>query len=106
MILGDLGADVIKIEQPGTGDDTRAWTPPAWRGESATFLSANRNKRSVVIDLDQPEGAALVRDLAQRADVLVESFKPGSLDKRGLGYDELRALNDRLIYCSVSAFGN
>jgi formyl-CoA transferase/CoA:oxalate CoA-transferase len=106
MILGDLGADVIKIEQPGSGDDTRTWTPPAWHGESATFLSANRNKRSVVIDLDQPDGAALVRELAQRADVLVESFKPGSLDKRGLGYDELRALNERLIYCSVSAFGN
>ena len=106
MILGDLGADVIKIEQPGSGDDTRAWTPPAWQGESATYLSANRNKRSVVINLDQPEGAALVRDLAQRADVLVESFKPGSLDKRGLGYEQLRGLNERLIYCSVSAFGN
>jgi crotonobetainyl-CoA:carnitine CoA-transferase CaiB-like acyl-CoA transferase len=106
MILGDLGADVIKIEQPGTGDDTRTWTPPAWQGQSATFLSANRNKRSVVIDLDQPDGVALVRDLARQADVLVESFKPGSLDKRGLGYDALRADNDRLIYCSVSAFGN
>jgi crotonobetainyl-CoA:carnitine CoA-transferase CaiB-like acyl-CoA transferase len=106
MILGDLGADVIKIEQPGTGDDTRAWTPPAWQGESATYLSSNRNKRSVVIDLNQPEGAALVRDLARQSDILVESFKPGSLDKRGLGYDSLRAENERLIYCSVSAFGN
>ena len=106
MILGDLGADVIKIEQPGSGDDTRSWTPPAWQGESATFLAANRNKRSVVVDLNQPEGAAIVRDLARRADVLVESFKPGSLDKRGLGYDSLRAENERLIYCSVSAFGN
>jgi crotonobetainyl-CoA:carnitine CoA-transferase CaiB-like acyl-CoA transferase len=106
MILGDLGADVIKIEQPGTGDDTRAWTPPAWQGESATYLSSNRNKRSVVIDLNQPEGAALVRDLARQSDILVESFKPGSLEKRGLGYDSLRAENERLIYCSVSAFGN
>ena len=106
MILGDLGADVIKIEQPGTGDDTRTWTPPAWQGESATYLSANRNKRSVVIDLNQPEGVALVRDLARQADVFVESFKPGSLDKRGLGYDDLRTENERLIYCSVSAFGN
>ena len=106
MILGDLGADVIKIEQPGSGDDTRTWIPPAWQGESATFLAANRNKRSVVIDLNQAEGAALVRDLARHADVLVESFKPGSLDKRGLGYDALRAVNERLIYCSVSAFGN
>jgi crotonobetainyl-CoA:carnitine CoA-transferase CaiB-like acyl-CoA transferase len=106
MILGDLGADVIKIEQPGTGDDTRTWTPPAWQGESATYLSANRNKRSVVIDLNQPEGAALVRDLTRQADVFVESFKPRSLDKRGLGYDHLSAENERLIYCSVSAFGN
>ena len=106
MILGDLGADVIKIEQPGSGDDTRTWTPPAWQGESATFLSANRNKRSVVIDLNQPDGASLVRDLARRADIFVESFKPGSLDRRGLGYDALRADNGRLIYCSVSAFGN
>jgi crotonobetainyl-CoA:carnitine CoA-transferase CaiB-like acyl-CoA transferase len=106
MILGDLGADVIKVEQPGTGDDTRTWTPPAWNGESATFLAANRNKRSLVVDLDQVEGAAMVRDLARRSDVLVESFKPGSLDKRGLGYDALRADNPRLIYCSVSAFGN
>src|SRR5262245_39230206 len=103
MILGDLGAEVIKVEQPGTGDDSRAWTPPAWNGESATFLAANRNKRSVVVDLDQPDGTALVRDLARQSDVLVESFKPGSLDKRGLGYEALRAQNPQLIYCSVSA---
>jgi formyl-CoA transferase/CoA:oxalate CoA-transferase len=105
MTLGDLGADVVKIEQPGGGDDTRAWGPPSWGEESATYLSANRNKRSVAIDLSTPGGGAIVRDLARRADVLVESFKPGSLDRRGLGWDDLRAINPRLVYCSVSAYG-
>jgi crotonobetainyl-CoA:carnitine CoA-transferase CaiB-like acyl-CoA transferase len=103
--LGDLGAEVIKVEQPGRGDDSRAWIPPAWGEESASFLSSNRNKRSIAVDLDQPEGASIVRALVDRADVLVESFKPGSLDKRGLGWDELRTANDRLIYVSISAFG-
>ena len=106
MILGDLGAEVIKIESPGAGDDTRSWRPPAWGSESATYLAANRNKRSVAVDLDAAEGRAIVQQLAAQADVLVESFKPGSLDKRGLGYDELRTRNEGLIYCSVSAFGN
>lgn len=105
MLLGDLGADVVKIETPGQGDDTRAWTPPSWNGESPTFLAANRNKRSVAVDLDHPDGAAVVRDLARWADVVVESFRPGALDKRGLGYDALAALNPRLIWCSISAYG-
>jgi crotonobetainyl-CoA:carnitine CoA-transferase CaiB-like acyl-CoA transferase len=105
MILGDLGADVVKVEQPGAGDDTRAWGPPSWGEESATFLSANRNKRAIAVDLDHPEGRAVVRELARRADVLVESFKPGSLDRRGLGWDDLRTLNDQLVYCSISAYG-
>ncbi|MFZ0667163.1 MAG: CoA transferase [Acidimicrobiales bacterium] len=105
MMLADLGADVVKIEQPGIGDDTRVWAPPLWNGVSATFLAANRNKRSVAVDLDRTEGSALVRRLALSADVLVDSFKPGSLDKRGLGYEELKDLNPRLVYCSVSAFG-
>jgi formyl-CoA transferase/CoA:oxalate CoA-transferase len=105
MILGDLGADVIKVESPGRGDDTRDWAPPAWNGESATFLAANRNKRSLAVDLDDPAGADIVRALARQADVLVESFRPGSLDKRGLGYDALSTENPRLIYCSISAFG-
>jgi formyl-CoA transferase/CoA:oxalate CoA-transferase len=105
MTLGDLGAEVVKVEQPGAGDDTRHWSPPTWGEESATFLSANRNKQSVAVDLSQPEGAAIVRDLARRADVLVESFKPGSLDKRGLGWDQLRLENERLVYCSISAYG-
>ena len=105
MTLGDLGAEVVKIEQPGIGDDTRHWAPPTWGEVSATFLSANRNKRSLAVDLGRPEGADLVRELARRADVLVESFKPGSLERRGLGWDDLRAENERLVYCSISAFG-
>jgi crotonobetainyl-CoA:carnitine CoA-transferase CaiB-like acyl-CoA transferase len=105
MILGDLGADVVKVEQPGAGDDTRAWGPPNWGDESATFLSANRNKRAIAVDLGHPEGRAVVQELARRADVLVESFKPGSLDRRGLGWDDLREANDQLVYCSISAYG-
>ena len=105
MILGDLGADVVKIEQPGRGDDTRQWTPPEWGGESPTFLSANRNKRSVAVDIDTPGGVEVVRRLARRADVLVETFRPGSLDKRGLGYEQLSGPNPGLVYCTISAFG-
>jgi crotonobetainyl-CoA:carnitine CoA-transferase CaiB-like acyl-CoA transferase len=106
MILGDMGADVIKIEHPQYGDDTRSWAPPRWNGESTTFLSANRNKRSLAIDLNAAEGVEIIRDLASRADILVESFRPGSLEKRGLGYDDLKQDNERLIYCSISAYGN
>ncbi|RME65813.1 MAG: CoA transferase, partial [Caldilineae bacterium] len=105
MILGDLGADVVKVERPQGGDDTRRWKPPAWNGESATFLAANRNKRSLAVDLNTPEGVAIVKQLARTADVLVESFRPGSLTKRGLGYEALREENERLIYCSISAYG-
>jgi crotonobetainyl-CoA:carnitine CoA-transferase CaiB-like acyl-CoA transferase len=106
MNLADLGAEVVKVESPGRGDDTREWWPPAWNGESATNLTANRNKRSIAVDLNSPDGVAVVRKLAAQADVLVESFRPGSLDKRGLGYEDLRAENPGLIYCSVSAFGH
>ncbi|GAC1579324.1 MAG: CaiB/BaiF CoA-transferase family protein [Candidatus Dormibacteria bacterium] len=103
--LGDLGADVVKVERPGEGDDTRAWAPPTWDGLATAYLSANRNKRSLAVDLDRPEGAVIARELARGADVLVESFRPGSLDRRGLGYQQLRADNPRLIYCSISAYG-
>lgn len=106
MILGDMGADVIKIEHPQHGDDTRNWAPPSWKGESTTFLSANRNKRSVAVDLNKSEGVKIVRRMARRADIVVESFRPGSLDKRGLGYEDLKKENDNLIYCSISAYGN
>jgi crotonobetainyl-CoA:carnitine CoA-transferase CaiB-like acyl-CoA transferase len=105
MLLADLGADVIKVERPGTGDDTRHWGPP-WFDEQATyFLSVNRNKRSLALDLRDPADLARARDLALRADVLVENFKPGAFDAMGLGYDSMRAENPRLVYASISGFG-
>ncbi|MGE8601991.1 CaiB/BaiF CoA transferase family protein [Bordetella trematum] len=110
--LADLGADVIKIERPDTGDDTRAWGPPYIKdgagrdsAESAYYSSANRNKRSVRADIASPQGAALIRELAQDSDILVENFKVGGLQKYGLDYDSLSTLNPRLIYCSVTGFG-
>ena len=108
--LADLGADVIKVERPGVGDDTRSWGPP-WhtdaQGEqlSAYFIAANRGKRSVTIDMATTEGQALVRDLAQRSDILIENFKVGDMQRRGLDYASLQGLNPRLIYCSITGFG-
>ena len=93
MLLGDLGADVIKVESPGRGDDTRNWRPPEWAGHSATFLASNRNKRSIALDLDSEAGQDVVQRLAARADVVVSSFRPGSLVKRGLDDRSLRARN-------------
>ncbi|GGH47031.1 CaiB/BaiF CoA transferase family protein [Microbacterium album] len=104
MALADLGADVIKIESPA-GDDTRRWHPPSWNGESATFLSANRGKRAVVLDLDDPAGQDAARRLAATADVVVESFRPGALGRRGLDHAAVAALNPGVIYCSISAYG-
>ncbi len=106
MFLGDLGADVIKIEHPGRGDDTRAWGPPFVDGESAYYLAINRNKRSVAVDIKTDAGQRIIRDLAQRSDVLVENFRPGTLDRIGLGYAALSSLNPRLVYCSISGFGH
>lgn len=112
QLLADYGAEVIKVEKPGTGDDTRQWGPPWLRHEdgretreSAYYLSANRGKRSVAIDLGQADGQALVRALALQADVFVENFKVGGLRRYGLGYDDLAPSNPRLVYCSISAFG-
>lgn len=105
QILGDLGATVIKIERPNHGDDTRHWHPPLWGGESSTFLALNRNKKSVCIDLNDPKGQEIVRELVKTADVFIHSLKPGSEDSRGLGYKELSAINPSLIYGSISAFG-
>jgi crotonobetainyl-CoA:carnitine CoA-transferase CaiB-like acyl-CoA transferase len=110
QMLGDLGAEIIKIEQPGKGDDTRSWGPP-WHGEgadrlSAYYLSANRNKKSVAIDISKPEGQALIRELAAKCDVLVENFKMGGLEKYGLDYLSLKAVNPRLVYCSITGFGH
>ncbi len=112
QLLGDLGADVIKIEKPGEGDDTRKWGPPyvkdadgADTGESAYYLSANRNKRSVSVDVAKPDGAALVKRLAAKCDVFVENFKVGGLAKYGLAYDDLKAGLPGLVYCSITGFG-
>jgi len=105
MTLADLGADVVKIEQPGTGDDTRQWGPPFQGDEAAYFLSVNRNKRSLAVDLKSADGLALVRDLARRADVVVENFRPGTAARLGLGYDGLAAENPGLVYASISGYG-
>lgn len=105
MTLGDLGAEVIRIERPGTGDQTRGWGPPYFDGESAYFLSVNRNKRSVELDLATPEGRLAARDIAERADILVQNFRPGVMASLGLDYPTLAAANPGLIYCSISAFG-
>jgi len=105
MFLGDLGAEVVKVEQPGVGDDTRGWGPPFAGGESAYFLCTNRNKKSLTVDLKSAEGIALIRQLAERADVLIENFRPGAMDRLGLGEKELRGANPKLIYASLSGFG-
>src|SRR3954470_18883156 len=106
MLLGDLGADVIKVERPDGGDDTRAWGPP-WRdGVSTYYLGLNRNKRSVALDLHDPGDRALARTLAERADVLIESFRPGLISDFGLDPSDVRAVNPGLVSCSVTAFGS
>ncbi|MDF9617875.1 CaiB/BaiF CoA-transferase family protein [Pseudomonas entomophila] len=112
QILADLGADVIKVERPGSGDDTRSWGPPFLRdahgentSEAAYYLSANRNKRSVTIDFTQPEGQRLVRELAAKSDIVIENFKVGGLAGYGLDYQSLKAVNPKLIYCSITGFG-
>ena len=106
MLLGDLGADVIKVERPDGGDDTRAWGPP-WRdGVSTYYLTLNRNKRSIALDLRDGDDLVLARELALRADVLIESFRPGLIAEFGLAPDELREENPGLVSCSVTAFGS
>src|SRR5438552_3622621 len=105
MILGDLGATVIKVEQPGKGDDTRHFGPPYIAGESAYYLGLNRNKHSILIDFSTPEGKERLLKLLSTAMVLVENFRPGTLERQGLGYEALRAINPGLIYCSISGYG-
>jgi crotonobetainyl-CoA:carnitine CoA-transferase CaiB-like acyl-CoA transferase len=106
QVLGDLGADVVKVERPGEGDDTRHWGPPFAGPDAAYFLSLNRNKRSIVLDLRSIEGADAARRLALRADVLIENFRPGLMDRFGLGLGDLRRANPRLVTCSLTAFGD
>jgi crotonobetainyl-CoA:carnitine CoA-transferase CaiB-like acyl-CoA transferase len=105
MLLADMGARVIKVEQPGRGDDTRAWGPPFVQGESAYFLSINRNKESVTLDFKQSAGRALLDRLIAQADVLVENFRPGTMKRAGLDYDTLAVRQPSLVYCSISGFG-
>jgi formyl-CoA transferase len=112
MMLGDLGADVVKVEQPGQGDGSRGWGPPfvgepygPYPGESAYFIAVNRNKRSLTVNLKSAQGQVIVRRLAAASDVMVENFRTGVLDRMGLSYGELRTLNPRLVYCSVSGYG-
>ena len=105
MILGDQGAEVIKVERPNTGDDTRTWGPPFAGGESAYYLCCNRNKKSIAVDLKKPAGKELVRELAKTADVFIENFTPGLMKRFGLDYETLREINPRLVYASISAYG-
>ncbi|CAK6481094.1 CaiB/BaiF CoA transferase family protein [Peribacillus castrilensis] len=105
MLLGDMGADIIKVEKPGTGDETRRFTPPKWDGISAYYLASNRNKRSITIDMKSEEGKQLIYKMAKESDVFIENFRTGAMEKMGLGYEQLKKLNPRLIYCSISGFG-
>jgi formyl-CoA transferase len=105
-MLADLGARVIKVERPGSGDDTRSWGPPWTETSSSYFASANRSKESIALDLRDPADAETVRALIRRADVLVENYRTGALDRMGLGYDEVAAINPRIVYCSITGFGS
>ncbi len=105
MMLGDLGHDVVKIERPGDGDQTRAWGPPWQDGQSAYYRSVNRNKRGLTLNLKAEEGREIFRSLAARSDVLIENFRAGELDAMGLGFDALAALNPRLVFCSITGYG-
>ena len=104
MMLGDMGAEVVKIEEPEAGDETRQWFP-FWNEESTQFLTFNRNKRSLTVNLKEPEGVHIVRQLAAEADVMIESFRAGALDRMGLGYDDIKQRNPGIVYCSISGYG-
>ena len=106
MVLADLGADVVKVERPGSGDETRGWGPPFAVGEAAYYLSVNRGKRSCALDLSQEEGRALALELCARADVVIENFKVGGADRLGVGYDQVRERNPAVVYCSITGFGS
>lgn len=112
QLLGDYGADIVKVERPGRGDDTRAWGPPYVKdangndtSESAYYMAANRNKRSIALDMSTPEGAETIRQLAVKCDILVENFKTGGLKKYGLDYDSIKSINPSIVYCSITGYG-
>ena len=106
MQLGDLGAEVIKVERPGEGDDTRAFAPPYQGDEAAYFLSVNRNKKSITLDMKSEAGREVLWRLIEKSDVLVENFRPGAMDRLGFGYAAVSARRPTLVYCSISGFGN
>jgi len=106
MKLGDMGADVVKIELPGTGDDTRAWGPPFAGGEAAYYLAVNRSKRSCTLNLKHPRGRDVLERLIRASDVLAENFRPGTMEKLGYGYEKVRGLNPRIVYCAISGYGH
>lgn len=105
MMLGDMGAEIIKVEQPHSGDETRRFTPPTINGESCYYLSSNRNKRSITVDLKSEKGQEIIYKLVKDADVVVENFRTGTMEKLGFGYENLKTINPRIIYCSISGFG-
>jgi crotonobetainyl-CoA:carnitine CoA-transferase CaiB-like acyl-CoA transferase len=104
MNLGDMGAEVVKVEEPTSGDETRQWSP-YWDGQSCFYLAVNRNKRNIAVNLKHPQGVEVVKKLAAKADVMIESFRTGATDRMGLGYEDISALNPRIIYCAISGFG-
>ena len=106
MVLADLGAEVVKVERPGSGDETRSWGPPFAGGEAAYYLSVNRGKRSCAIDLSQGTGRALALELCVGADAVIENFKVGGAERLGLGYEQVRERNPAVVYCSITGFGS
>jgi len=105
MMLADMGAEVIKLEMPGRGDDSRSWGPPFVEGESAYFMSINRNKKSITLNMKSDKSTGIIHKLIKQSDVLVENFRPGAMERLGLGYEQVKAMNPRIIYCSISGFG-
>ena len=105
MLLADMGADVVKIEKPGGGDDTRRMGPPFVEKESAAFLAMNRNKRSIVLNFKEPSGVEVMKKLVETADIIIENYRTGTMDRLGLGYQDLKSINPNIIYCSISGFG-
>jgi formyl-CoA transferase/CoA:oxalate CoA-transferase len=105
MLLADYGAEVIKVELPGTGDDTRGWGPPFVQGESAYFMSINRNKKSLTLDMKNPRSKDILERMIRQSDIIVENFRPGAADRLGLGYEQVKKINPKIIYCSISGFG-